>query len=97
MQNMKGMEELVNQAFAGVEGLGPEVVAGQYGFIRGDGEIILPQVWESVVRPDSEISMRMWHAVNQNSARKENGTKAIRLKGGFGKMFDRRSGSKDGE
>ncbi|KAF2467426.1 uncharacterized protein BDR25DRAFT_163928, partial [Lindgomyces ingoldianus] len=47
----KGMEELIKHAFTGVEPLGPHVLEGHYDLVGEDGEIILPQVWETVVRP----------------------------------------------
>jgi hypothetical protein len=92
----KDMEGLIKHAFVGVEALGPHVMEGHYDLIGANGEIILPQVWETVVRPDSEVTMKMWPVVEQELGKKENGTKVIRLKDGFGKMFERRSINQDG-
>jgi hypothetical protein len=53
------MEELIRQAFAHVEGLGPHVMAGKYDLIGPHGEIILPKIWETTIEPDWSISMHM--------------------------------------
>lgn len=56
------MEDLIKQAFAHVEVIGPHVQEGHYDLIGPDGEIILPVVWEKTVQPGWQISMRMWPA-----------------------------------
>lgn len=40
--------------------VGPHVQEGHYDLIGPSGDIILPQVWESVVEPDMAITMHMW-------------------------------------
>jgi hypothetical protein len=60
VKTWKGMETLIRQAFAHVDLIGKEVHAGHYDLIGGAGEIILPQVWETMVKPDMDIEMRMW-------------------------------------
>ncbi|KAI9639955.1 hypothetical protein NHQ30_011685 [Ciborinia camelliae] len=55
-----GMEELIKQAFLHVDVLGPHVNEGHYDLIGPEGEIILPQVWESVIEPGWLITMHMW-------------------------------------
>lgn len=54
------MEELIRQAFLHVELIGPHVAEGHYDLVGPTGEIILPQVWETVVEPDWTITMHMW-------------------------------------
>src|ERR1700761_2191626 len=54
------MEGLIHQAFANINAIGKEVEARRYDLIGPHGEIILPQVWETMVHPDMEIEMRMW-------------------------------------
>lgn len=53
------MEELIKQAFLHVEIIGPHVADGHYDLIA-NGEIILPQVWETMIEPDISITMHMW-------------------------------------
>ncbi|TGO12607.1 hypothetical protein BTUL_0085g00170 [Botrytis tulipae] len=55
-----GMEELVKQAFIHVDVIGPHVNDGHYDLLGPTGEIILPQVWESVIEPGWSITMHMW-------------------------------------
>ena len=54
------MEELIRQAFLHVEVIGPHVSEGHSDLVGPNGDIILPQVWETVVEPDWTITMRMW-------------------------------------
>ncbi|KAL4955063.1 hypothetical protein BDW69DRAFT_129608 [Aspergillus filifer] len=56
----KGMEELIKQAFLHIEVIGPHVAEGHYDLIGPNGDIILPQVWETVLEPDWTITMHMW-------------------------------------
>ena len=54
------MEELIKEAFLHVEIIGPHAIDGHYDLHGPDGEIILPQVWESVIEPGWSITMHMW-------------------------------------
>lgn len=54
------MEDLIKQAFLHVEIIGPHVAEGHYDLVGPNGEIILPQVWETMVEPDWVITMHMW-------------------------------------
>jgi hypothetical protein len=56
----QGMEALINQAFLHVDVIGQHVHEGHYDLVGPDGEIILPQVYESMVKPDWAITMHMW-------------------------------------
>ncbi len=40
--------------------IGPHVAEGHYDLVGPNGEILLPQVWESMVEPDCSITMHMW-------------------------------------
>jgi hypothetical protein len=55
-----GMKTLIRQAFVNIERIGPHVVNGRYHLIGPHGQIILPQVWDTVVQPGWEIQMQMW-------------------------------------
>ncbi|WPH03696.1 Hypothetical protein R9X50_00657900 [Acrodontium crateriforme] len=56
----KGMEGLIKQAFLHVEDYGYHVEQGHYDLVGPDGEIILPQVWDTMIQPDWEVIMMMW-------------------------------------
>lgn len=51
---------MIKQAFLHVDVVGPHVQEGHYDLIGPTGEIILPQVWESMVAPGWSLSMHMW-------------------------------------
>lgn len=57
---IQGMEELIKQAFLHVDVIGPHVHEGHYDLVGPDGEIILPQVWETMIQPDWAVTMHMW-------------------------------------
>lgn len=54
------MEELIRQAFLHIDVIGPHVADGHYDLVGPNGDIILPQVWDTVVEPDWTITMHMW-------------------------------------
>lgn len=56
----KGMNDLICHAFAHVELIGQMVADGNYDLIGPSGEIILPQIWETVLEPDWTVTMHMW-------------------------------------
>ncbi|KAI1175817.1 hypothetical protein F4777DRAFT_297499 [Nemania sp. FL0916] len=56
----KDMEDLIKQAFVHVDIIGPHVQHGHYDLIGPNGNIILPQLWEKTIEPDSIITMQMW-------------------------------------
>src|ERR1700761_2986565 len=54
------MEELIKQAFLHVDVIGPHVMEGHYDLLGPNGEIILPGVWEVLLKPGWSICMHMW-------------------------------------
>ena len=56
----QGMEELIKQAFMHIEVIGGHVAEGHYDLVGPNGEIILPQVWETMIEPDWSVTMHMW-------------------------------------
>jgi hypothetical protein len=62
------MEELIKQAFLHIDVLGPRVHEGHYDLVGPNGEIILPQVWETTVQPGWAITMYMWPMPESSSA-----------------------------
>ncbi|KAL1624967.1 hypothetical protein SLS54_003692 [Diplodia seriata] len=65
----KGMEELIKQAFLHVDVIGQHVHDGHYDLVGPDGEIILPQVWETMVQPDWTITMHIRQGGSREPAR----------------------------
>jgi hypothetical protein len=54
------VESLIKQSFLHVDVIGQHVQEGHYDLMGPDGSIILPQLWETMVRPDWEVTMHMW-------------------------------------
>ncbi|KAF9738626.1 hypothetical protein PMIN01_03909 [Paraphaeosphaeria minitans] len=54
------MEQLIKQAFLHVEVIGPHLHEGNHDLVGPEGEIILSQVWKSMVQPGWAINMHMW-------------------------------------
>ncbi|KAI9643704.1 hypothetical protein NHQ30_008327 [Ciborinia camelliae] len=57
---ISGMEDLIKQAFLHVDVIGPHVQEGHYDLIGPNGEIVLPQVWEIMIKPEWAVAMHMW-------------------------------------
>ena len=54
------MERLIKMMHPLTSNFGLQTQLGQFDLIGPEGEVILPQVWESVVQPDCQVSMVMW-------------------------------------
>lgn len=70
------MDDLIQQAFLHVDNIGHHVQEGHYDLVGPDGEIILPRVWESVVKPDWCITMHMWPMAKEREPKDEPGPPA---------------------
>ncbi|KAM3077235.1 hypothetical protein ACMFMG_003301 [Clarireedia jacksonii] len=55
-----GMEGLIKTAFAHIDGIESHVLEGHYDLVGPEEEIILPQIWESVIQPGWAIRMLLW-------------------------------------
>src|SRR5438034_7709087 len=56
------MEALIQQAFLHVDVIGQHVAEGHYDLVGPNGDIIPPQLWDTVFEPDWTITMHMWPA-----------------------------------
>lgn len=54
------MEDCIRQAFIHVDQFSQHVSDGHYDLIGPNGDIILPQVWEAMIRPGWTVTMMMW-------------------------------------
>ena len=54
------MEDLIKEAFRNIEIVGSHVVEGHYDLVDPQGDLILPSVWEKVVKPGHTITMHLW-------------------------------------
>ncbi|GAB7337685.1 hypothetical protein MBLNU457_g2974t1 [Dothideomycetes sp. NU457] len=58
-KSWKGMHAIIRQAFHHTN-LERPVMDGHYDLVGPAGDIILPQVWDSIIKPEWEVSMTMW-------------------------------------
>ena len=79
---VQGMDALIRQAFVQVD-FGIMVMEGRYDLLGPHGEIILPQVWESVIQPDWEVTMVMWPAPDPLSSSRRSNHRHDTLAGGM--------------
>jgi hypothetical protein len=54
------MEDLIRKTFTHVDTLSQHVFQGHYDLIGPNGEIMLPQVWETMVKPGWSVIMKLW-------------------------------------
>ena len=53
------MEDLIRHA-SQVESVRMEVKEGRYNLVEPDNTIVLPQAWESLVKPGWVVKMHLW-------------------------------------
>ena len=54
------MENLIKRSFAHVESMNSKIFRGSYDILGPTGEIILPEIWDSVVKPGWVVELRFW-------------------------------------
>ncbi|OJJ70526.1 hypothetical protein ASPBRDRAFT_208262 [Aspergillus brasiliensis CBS 101740] len=54
-----GMQSLILEAFTPMAVLGPHIRDRRYDLLGPDGGVILPSVWEHMVKPDMRVTMHM--------------------------------------
>ena len=55
------MENLIKRSFSYIESLNSKISSGSYDILSPTGEIILPEIWESVIKPGWLVELRMWN------------------------------------
>ena len=54
------MENLIKRSFSHVESVDSRIFRGRYDILSPEGEIILPEIWDSVIRPGWVVELRFW-------------------------------------
>lgn len=54
------MENLIKRSFSHVESMNSKIFRGSYDILSPSGEIILPEIWDSVIRPGWVVELRFW-------------------------------------
>ncbi|KAL9059996.1 MAG: hypothetical protein Q9162_000846 [Coniocarpon cinnabarinum] len=63
IKTWKGMFDLIKGAFSQIDGLEAEVNAGHFDLLGPDGEILLPAIYDEIIKPGWSIKMSMWPTV----------------------------------
>ena len=54
------MESLIKRSFSHVESMDSKIFRGRYDILSPTGEIVLPEIWDSVVKPGWVVELRFW-------------------------------------
>ena len=54
------MENLIKRSFSHVESMNSKIFRGSYDILSPSGEIILPEIWDSVIKPGWVVELRFW-------------------------------------
>lgn len=54
------MESLIKRSFSHVESMDSKIFRGRYDILSPAGEIVLPEIWDSVVKPGWVVELRFW-------------------------------------
>ena len=54
------MENLIKRSFSRVESVDSRIFRGRYDILSPSGEIILPEIWDSVIRPGWVVELSFW-------------------------------------
>lgn len=57
---LQSMESLIRRSFSHVESMNSKIVTGSYDILGPTGEIILPEIWEAVIKPGWVVELRFW-------------------------------------
>ena len=58
--NFQNMENLIRRSFSHVETVNSRIFSGSYDILSPTGEIILPDIWDSVIKPGWVVELRLW-------------------------------------
>lgn len=57
------MENLIKCSFSHVESMNSKIFRGSYDVLSPTGEIILPEIWDSVIKPGWVVELRLWDSL----------------------------------
>ena len=77
------MEALITSSFIHIDALSPQVAQGNYDILGPTGDIILSQVWETVIQPGWVVELRI-RSPTGTSSENFGHTVGVQLPGGSG-------------
>ena len=68
----QNMENLIRRSFSHLESLNSEIVRGSYDIRGPTGEIILQEIWDTVIKPAWTGELRLWeYAETRRASQKD--------------------------
>lgn len=72
MPDLQSMENLIKRSFSHVESMNSKIFRGSYDVLSPTGEIILPEIWDSVIKPGWVVELRFWDSsIPEETGQKE--------------------------
>ena len=68
---LQSMESLIRRSFSHVESMNSKIVRGSYDILGPTGEIILPEIWDAVIKPGWVVELRFWDHVEAREGSSE--------------------------
>ncbi len=65
------MEHLIQRSFSQDESINSKIFRGSYDILSPTGEIILPELWDTVIKPGWTVELRTWDFVKAGGMRQE--------------------------
>ena len=56
----QNMENLIKRSFSHIETRNSEIFRGSYDILSPTGEIVLPEIWDTVIKPGWVVELRFW-------------------------------------
>ena len=56
----QNMENLIKRSFSHIESLSTKIFRGSYDILSPTGEIVLPEIWDTVIKPGWVVELRFW-------------------------------------
>ena len=76
----QSMESLIRRSFSHVEFMNSKIVRGSYDILGPTGEIILPEIWDAVIKPGWVVELRFWdHAEAREGSSEDPNADFIRM------------------
>ena len=55
------MEHLIQRSFSYDESINSKIFRGSYDILSPTGEIVLPEIWDTVIKPGWTVELRIWN------------------------------------
>ncbi|KAM0802875.1 hypothetical protein BDR22DRAFT_100137 [Usnea florida] len=59
-RSWQNMENLIKRSFSHIESRNSQIFRGSYDILSPTGEIVLPEIWDTVIKPGWVVELRFW-------------------------------------